>query len=57
VLAASASGVMTLDKILDALRGPKAVAESNVGNRYIQSLEAELQNVWWKPRAIIDVSG
>jgi DNA-binding response OmpR family regulator len=57
LLAANAGQLLTRDQILDYLWGPDYVAESNVVDRHIRDLRAQLQNSWRRPRYIATVPG
>jgi two-component system KDP operon response regulator KdpE len=57
LLAANAGQLLTRDQILDYLWGPDYVAESNVVDRHVRDLRAQLQNSWRHPRYIATIPG
>jgi two-component system response regulator VicR len=57
LLAANAGQLLTPDQILDDLWGTDYVAESNVVDRHVRDLRAQLQNGWRSPRHIATVPG
>ncbi len=57
LLASNAGRVVSREEILDTLWGVDYVAESNVVDRQIQSLRAQLHDNWRKPRFIATVPG
>jgi DNA-binding response OmpR family regulator len=57
LLAANAGRVVTREEILDTLWGVDYVAESNVVDRQIRNLRAQLQDDWRQPRFIATVPG
>ena len=57
LLAANAGRVVTREEILDTLWGVDYVAESNVVDRQVRNLRAQLQDDWQHPRFIATVPG
>jgi DNA-binding response OmpR family regulator len=57
LLAANAGRVLTREQILDNLWGVDYAADSNVVDRHVRNLRAQLQNDWRRPRFIATVPG
>src|SRR5438132_6062149 len=56
-LASNRGETMTREQILDQLWGPDYLAESNLVDRHVRNLRAELKDDWRRPRYIATVPG